>query len=76
MEAYGSSRIAGGNIQQILQWPGSSETFRKVPTCLIYDEDGAVRAWGIEAKNAVVGPGLFKCEWSVQTIVHYSQNIT
>ncbi|KAF7345112.1 hypothetical protein MVEN_01675100 [Mycena venus] len=30
--AYGSSRIASGKVQQILNWPGSSETFRKIPT--------------------------------------------
>lgn len=30
MKAYGSSRIAGGRVQQILNWPGSFETFRKV----------------------------------------------
>jgi hypothetical protein len=29
-QAYGSSRIAGGKVQQILNWPGSFETFRKV----------------------------------------------
>ncbi|KAI0033033.1 actin-like ATPase domain-containing protein [Vararia minispora EC-137] len=61
--AYGSSRIAGGSIQQILRWPGSSETFRKVPTCLLYDEEGIVRAWGLEANNTRVVPGYYKCEW-------------
>lgn len=30
IQAYGSSRIAGGQVQQILNWPGSFETFRKV----------------------------------------------
>lgn len=29
-QAYGSSRIAGGRVQQILTWPGSFEHFRKV----------------------------------------------
>ncbi|CAG8708613.1 123_t:CDS:2, partial [Acaulospora colombiana] len=38
--AYGSSRIASGKVQQILHWPGSFETFRKIPTCLLYDEHG------------------------------------
>ncbi|KAG8787696.1 hypothetical protein FRC15_008371 [Serendipita sp. 397] len=61
--AYGSSRINSGRIQQILQWPGSFETFRKIPTCLLYDEQGRVLAWGLQAKNANVGPGLYKCEW-------------
>ncbi|CCA73398.1 hypothetical protein PIIN_07352 [Serendipita indica DSM 11827] len=34
--AYGSSRIAAGTVQQILHWPGSFETFRKIPTCLLF----------------------------------------
>ncbi|KAH8101329.1 actin-like ATPase domain-containing protein [Cristinia sonorae] len=61
--AYGSSRIASGKVQQILNWPGSFETFRKIPTCLLYDEWGKVIAWGIEAKNASPLPGTVKCEW-------------
>ncbi|KAG2006050.1 hypothetical protein CC2G_002398 [Coprinopsis cinerea AmutBmut pab1-1] len=61
--AYGSSRIAGGQIQQILNWPGSFETFRKIPTCLLYDEEGRVLAWGLEAKNASPMAGTHKCEW-------------
>ncbi|KAK7676061.1 hypothetical protein QCA50_020985 [Cerrena zonata] len=61
--AYGSSRIAGGKVQQILNWPGSFETFRKIPTCLLYDERGQVIAWGIEAKNSSPLPGAVKCEW-------------
>lgn len=61
--AFGSSRIAGGEIQQILNWPGSTETFRKIPTCLLYDEGGRVLAWGLEAKNAGPMPGTIRCEW-------------
>jgi hypothetical protein len=61
--AYGSSRIQGGKVQQILHWPGSFETFRKVPTCLLYDEFGRVMAWGLEAKNASPMPGTIRCEW-------------
>ncbi|KAF9529066.1 hypothetical protein CPB83DRAFT_790568 [Crepidotus variabilis] len=61
--AYGSSRIAGGKVQQILNWPGSFETFRKIPTCLLYDEQGRVLAWGLEAKNASPMPGTTRCEW-------------
>ncbi|KIP01522.1 hypothetical protein PHLGIDRAFT_96918 [Phlebiopsis gigantea 11061_1 CR5-6] len=61
--AYGSSRIAGGKVQQILNWPGSFETFRKIPTCLLYDERGQVAAWGIQAKTASPQPGATKCEW-------------
>lgn len=36
IKAYGSSRIAGGQVQQILNWPGSFETFRKACCSLIY----------------------------------------
>lgn len=61
--AYGSSRVAAGKVQQILHWPGSLETFRKVPTCLLYDDRGQVLAWGLEAKNASPVPGSTKCEW-------------
>jgi len=61
--AYGSSRIAAGKVQQILHWPGSFETFRKVPTCILYDEQGQVIAWGLEAKNASPMPGTTRCEW-------------
>ncbi|KAF8591765.1 actin-like ATPase domain-containing protein [Ramaria rubella] len=61
--AYGSSRISGGKVQQILHWPGSFETFRKVPTCLLYDDQGRVMAWGLEAKNASPMPGTLRCEW-------------
>ncbi|KAF9264585.1 actin-like ATPase domain-containing protein [Marasmius fiardii PR-910] len=61
--AYGSSRIAGGQVQQILNWPGATETFRKIPTCLLYDEHGRVLAWGLEAKNAGPMPGTLRCEW-------------
>ncbi|KAJ7145829.1 hypothetical protein C8R44DRAFT_972814 [Mycena epipterygia] len=61
--AYGSSRIASGKVQQILNWPGSSETFRKIPTCLLYDEFGRILAWGLEAKNASAIPGTSRYEW-------------
>lgn len=63
LQAYGSSRIAAGKVQQILHWPGSFETFRKVPTCLLYDDQGHVLAWGLEAKNASPMPGTLRCEW-------------
>ncbi|KAG8879389.1 hypothetical protein FRB97_001660 [Tulasnella sp. 331] len=61
--AYGSSRINAGRVQNIIHWPGSFETFRKVPTCLLYDENGRVLAWGLEAKNAGPMPGTVRCEW-------------
>ncbi|KAH8114842.1 actin-like ATPase domain-containing protein [Phellopilus nigrolimitatus] len=61
--AYGSSRIEQGKVQQILRWPGSFETFRKIPTCLLYDESGRVLAWGLEAKNTGLMEGTARCEW-------------
>lgn len=63
LQAYGSSRIAAGKVQQILHWPGSSETFRKIPTCIVYSHTGQVLAWGVEAKNTSPAPGITKCEW-------------
>ncbi|KAJ4481021.1 hypothetical protein J3R30DRAFT_3287382 [Lentinula aciculospora] len=60
--AYGSSRIAGGQVQQILSWPGSVETYRKIPTCLLYDEGGQILAWGLEAKHTAL-PNTYRCEW-------------
>ncbi|KAL1738279.1 hypothetical protein HDZ31DRAFT_70178, partial [Schizophyllum fasciatum] len=61
--AYGSSRIDGGRVRQILHWPGSDETFRKIPTCLVYDMYGRVVAWGLEAKNMSPVEGTIRCEW-------------
>ncbi|GAA5843244.1 hypothetical protein JCM11251_002259 [Rhodosporidiobolus azoricus] len=66
--AYGSSRLFAGQVRQILSWPGSYETYRKVPTCILYEQhdpahEAKVVAWGIEAKNATVTRGLIKCEW-------------
>jgi len=66
--SYGSSRIASGTVQQILIWPGASENFRKIPTCLLYDEGGRVAAWGLEAKYASPTPGTIRCEWCVDCI--------
>ncbi|GAA5990623.1 hypothetical protein JCM11641_007059 [Rhodosporidiobolus odoratus] len=37
--AYGSSRLFSGQIRQILSWPGSYETYRKVPTCILYSQE-------------------------------------
>ncbi|KAJ3995986.1 hypothetical protein F5050DRAFT_1762962 [Lentinula boryana] len=60
--AYGSSRISGGQVQQILNWPGSVETYRKIPTCLLYDEEGQILAWGLEAKHTAL-LNTYRCEW-------------
>ncbi|KAJ7802663.1 hypothetical protein B0H14DRAFT_3779901, partial [Mycena olivaceomarginata] len=65
--AYASSKIASGKIQQILNWPGSTETHRKardlladIPTCLLYEEQGRLLAWGLEAKYNYRMSGWFK----------------
>lgn len=64
--SYGSSRIDHGVVQQILQWPGTSETFRKIPTCLVYDDSANLLAWGLEAKYTGHDPGAYRCEWCVR----------
>ncbi|KAH7103744.1 hypothetical protein BKA62DRAFT_615790 [Auriculariales sp. MPI-PUGE-AT-0066] len=61
--SFASPRVNGGRVQQILRWPKALEAMRKVPTCLLYNEQGDVLAWGVEAKHASSGPGLYQCEW-------------
>ncbi|BGP57949.1 hypothetical protein JCM8202v2_005603 [Rhodotorula sphaerocarpa] len=66
--AYGSSRHMGGAVRQILNWPGSYETYRKVPTAIVYyqptpAEEAIIVAWGIEAKAMTLRPGFYKVEW-------------
>jgi hypothetical protein len=56
----------GGTVRQILNWPGSYETFRKVPTCIAYyqaspNDEAIVVAWGIEAKAMTLREGFYKC---------------
>ncbi|KAF9511188.1 hypothetical protein BS47DRAFT_1383594 [Hydnum rufescens UP504] len=43
-------------------WPGS-ENMNKIPTCLVYDAYGTVRAWGLEAKNMDLDKDWVRCEW-------------
>ncbi|GAA5878397.1 hypothetical protein JCM8547_007907 [Rhodosporidiobolus lusitaniae] len=66
--AFGSQRHMGGAVRQILSWPGSYETFRKVPTCIAYyqptpSSEAVIVAWGIEAKAMTVREGFYKVEW-------------
>ncbi|GAA5899544.1 hypothetical protein JCM6882_001146 [Rhodosporidiobolus microsporus] len=66
--AYSSSRLFAGQIRQILSWPGSYKTYRKVPTCIPYEQydpsqEAKIVSWGNEAKNATVTRGLLKCKW-------------
>ncbi|KAF6759108.1 hypothetical protein DFP72DRAFT_1064071 [Ephemerocybe angulata] len=60
--AFCSPRINNGVVQQIIHWPGTWETLRKIPTCLIYDDEGRLLAWGLEAYSAPPIPGTTKCE--------------
>ncbi|KAF6747910.1 actin-like ATPase domain-containing protein [Ephemerocybe angulata] len=60
--AFCSPRINNGVVQQIIHWPGTYETLRKIPTCLIYDEEGRLLAWGLEAYSAPPIPRAIKCE--------------
>lgn len=56
-----------GQIRQILNWPGSLETYRKIPTCLLYYqrgmEDAELLIWGIQAKSSPVSEGMIKIEY-------------
>ncbi|GAA5942523.1 Hsp70 family protein [Sporobolomyces koalae] len=66
--AYGSSRLFSGQIRQILSWPGSYETYRKVPTCIAYyqpspHDEAQIIAWGLEASSVTLREGIFKVEW-------------
>ncbi|KAI5477442.1 protein of heat shock protein Hsp70 family [Pseudohyphozyma bogoriensis] len=60
--AFGSTRLFSGQIRQILNWPGSYETYRKIPSCILYSQpdpnrEAVVVAWGLEAKAVAVRPG-------------------
>jgi len=55
-----------GQIRCILTWPGSYETYRKVPTCIAYyqptpSSEAVIVAWGIEAKAMTLREGFYKC---------------
>ncbi|KAF9502741.1 hypothetical protein BS47DRAFT_1463358 [Hydnum rufescens UP504] len=52
-----------GEVHQILAWPGSSHSCSKIPTCLVYDTLGDIRAWGLEATDMSLKKGWVRCEW-------------
>ncbi|KAF9511536.1 hypothetical protein BS47DRAFT_1298749 [Hydnum rufescens UP504] len=52
-----------GKVIPIVSWPGSSDPLRKIPTCLVYDSLGNVRAWGLEARDINLRRGWIRCEW-------------
>ncbi|KAF9510332.1 hypothetical protein BS47DRAFT_1348130, partial [Hydnum rufescens UP504] len=49
-----------GEVHQMLAWPGSSAAVSKIPTCLVYDPLGHIRAWGVEAKDISLKKDGFK----------------
>ncbi|KAF9505410.1 hypothetical protein BS47DRAFT_1374308 [Hydnum rufescens UP504] len=59
--AFGTS--ASPTASQIYYWPGSSHPFPKIPTCVVYDGLGDVRAWGVEAKETTLRKGWVRSEW-------------
>jgi hypothetical protein len=50
--------LSSDTVEQIL-WPGPN---RKVPTCLIYDAQGRVVAWGYRARAVELERGWIRCE--------------
>lgn len=61
--SYVSSCLASSEVQQILSWPGATQHFRKIPTCLLYDSRGRVISWGLAAKYDRPGEFQVRCEW-------------
>lgn len=54
-----------GGIRQLLNWPGSYETYRKIPSCILYaqaspNEEARIISWGLKAKSSPVLPGTIK----------------
>ncbi|KAF9511530.1 hypothetical protein BS47DRAFT_1395036 [Hydnum rufescens UP504] len=54
---------SNGKVIPIISWPGSSDPFRKIPTCLVYDNLGDLRAWGLQARDINLRRGWLRCEW-------------
>ncbi|KAF9511534.1 hypothetical protein BS47DRAFT_1298819 [Hydnum rufescens UP504] len=61
--SYASS--TNGKVIPIASWPGSSDRLRKIPTCLVYDDRGDLRAWGFRARDINLRRGWVRCEWQV-----------
>ncbi|KAF9510334.1 hypothetical protein BS47DRAFT_1319737 [Hydnum rufescens UP504] len=64
--AYSSASYVASTceeVHQILAWPGSNTPVSKIPTCLVYDALGHIRAWGVEAKDMGLRRGWVRSEW-------------
>ncbi|KAF9510321.1 hypothetical protein BS47DRAFT_1396058 [Hydnum rufescens UP504] len=64
--AYSSASYATSTsreVRQIPASPGSGHSFSKIPTCLVYDDLGDIRAWGVEAKDMILKKGWVRSEW-------------
>ena len=48
-------------MSRFVQWHLNIQT--QIPTALLYDSEGRLLAWGLEAKNSGPLPGVVKCEW-------------
>jgi hypothetical protein len=59
--SYASS--TNGKVIPITSWPGSNDPFHKIPTCLVYDGRGDLRAWGFRARDINLRRGWVRCEW-------------
>ncbi|QRW14093.1 hypothetical protein RhiLY_13092 [Ceratobasidium sp. AG-Ba] len=57
------TQFYGGRVKQILRWPGSYEDIRRIPTCLVYGQDGKPLQWGLEAQKKWSDPGFASCSW-------------
>ncbi|KAF9511523.1 hypothetical protein BS47DRAFT_1166643 [Hydnum rufescens UP504] len=54
---------SNGKVIPILSWLGSSDACRKIPTRLVYDNQGDLRAWGPQARDMNLRNGWVRCEW-------------
>jgi hypothetical protein len=74
--AYSGVTYATSNppeIHHIRVWPGFNGVLSKVPTCLLYDDLGDIRGWGIAAKTMRLRRGWVRSERSAA--FPYSSNM-
>ncbi|KAF9510329.1 hypothetical protein BS47DRAFT_1487511 [Hydnum rufescens UP504] len=61
--AYSGVSYVTPGSGEVHAWTGSSGSLSKIPTCLVYDALGHIRAWGLEAKDISLKKGWIRCEW-------------